>query len=142
MSCLRPSDSHWFFRLQPLPYQTACARTCRGFPLSASAILPRLLLSIGVPALSGPGLVTVSQPRSWSPKHVCHAGGTSLMVIRIHETFSSSRPSAPGVELVWLQFCCCVYLLVCLLPVGKIPQSKVTQETIGPGCHKNRGLVF
>lgn len=70
MSCLWPSGSHWSFGLQPLPYQTACACTRRTFLCPAAAILACLLLSFGVPALSGRELVTVSQPRSWSLRHV------------------------------------------------------------------------
>lgn len=116
----------------PSPIKQPVLALARAFLCLVSAILPSLLLSIGVPALRGPELVTVSQPRSWSLKHVCHAGGTSPMAVRIRETFSPSCPSAPGVESALLQICCCVCLFVSLFPSS----GKDTSVQSDPGKHR------
>lgn len=118
----------------PSPIKQPVLALARDFLCLASAILPCLLLSIGVPALSGPELVTVSQPRSWSLKHVCHAGGTSPMGVRIQETFCLSCLSAPGVESVLFQFRCCVGLFICLFPSS----GKDTSVQSDPGKHRPR----
>lgn len=118
----------------PSPIKQLVLVLVPAFLCLASAILPCLLLSIGVPALSAQQRVTVSQPRSWSLKYVCHAGGTSPTV-----TFRPSCSSAPGVEWVLLQFCCLVGWFLVLFFFPPVPQ---TQGGKSHGCHTDCGWFF